>query len=72
MFFEDSLFYSEVEIIKARGLVIFVEGCRMYPGGDIIVGEQNKDKERLAWGLEVVQQRLEGIHVLCELQVLSC
>lgn len=67
MFCEDSLFYSEVEVLKARGLIIFLKGCRMYPEGDITAGEQNRDKRGLAWGLEVVQQRLEGIHVLCEL-----
>lgn len=62
---------SGTQVLKARGLAIFLKGCRTYPGGDIAAGEESGDKGVLVWGLGVVQQRPEGIHVFSDLPVSS-
>lgn len=65
------LLCSGTEVLKARGLTIFLKGCRTYPGGDIAAGDESGDKGVLVWGLQGVQQRLEGIHVFSDLPVSS-
>lgn len=52
---------SETEVLKPRGLIIFLKGCRTYPGGDTAAGKQNRDNRVLVWGLEMVQQRPQRI-----------